>query len=133
MLLCVRFCCNIGQSQKKNYSLGCSAVVRIPLNLREHSSSLITRRVLLIDIIMRLTTRLLHACRITFFTRSNCSLCDNAKLVLSKVWDKQPFDYVEVPVMEAAHKKWQIYQFDTPVVCRIKPRHGYFTTNMLIQ
>lgn len=65
---------------------------------------------------MRPATRLLHACRITLFTRSNCSLCDNAKLVLSKVWHRRPFDYVEVPVMEPGHQKWQIYQFDTPVV-----------------
>lgn len=66
---------------------------------------------------MRPSTKLLHACRITFFTRSNCSLCDNAKLVLSRVWDQRHFNYVEVPVMEPQHQKWQIYQFDTPVVC----------------
>ncbi|TID21794.1 putative glutaredoxin domain-containing protein [Venturia nashicola] len=65
---------------------------------------------------MRPSSRFLHACRITFFTRSNCSLCHNAKLVLSKVWDQRPFDYVEVAVMEAQHQKWQMYQFDTPVI-----------------
>ncbi|QDS74647.1 hypothetical protein FKW77_009282 [Venturia effusa] len=65
---------------------------------------------------MRPTTRLLHTCRITFFTRANCSLCDSAKLVLSKVWDQRPFDYVEVPVMEPQHKKWRMYEFDTPVI-----------------
>lgn len=66
---------------------------------------------------MRQTIRLLHAHRITLFTRANCSLCDHAKAVLSKAWDKRPFDYTEIDVMAPGQKKWKdIYEFDTPVV-----------------
>ncbi|OCK80262.1 hypothetical protein K432DRAFT_298058 [Lepidopterella palustris CBS 459.81] len=57
-----------------------------------------------------------HACRITLFTRANCSLCDTAKRVLSHVWEKRPFEYTEVNVMEPGREKWKIYEFDTPVI-----------------
>ncbi|KAL2067394.1 hypothetical protein VTL71DRAFT_1819 [Oculimacula yallundae] len=58
-----------------------------------------------------------HACRITFFTRQNCSLCTNAKKTLSNVWDVRPFHYTEIDVMEAGAKKWRdLYEFDTPVI-----------------
>lgn len=57
------------------------------------------------------------ACRITLFTRSNCSLCSDAKQVLSNVWDKRPFEYDEINVMEQSQEKWKdMYEFDTPVV-----------------
>jgi hypothetical protein len=57
-----------------------------------------------------------HACRITLFTRSNCSLCTNAKQTLSAVWDARPFEYKEIDVMKAEEKKWRdLYEFDTPV------------------
>jgi hypothetical protein len=54
--------------------------------------------------------------RLTFFTRPQCSLCDDAKAVLSKVWDRRPFEYGEVNIAEPQHKKWKIYKFDIPVV-----------------
>ena len=55
------------------------------------------------------------ACRITLFTRQNCSLCDEAKQVLAKVWDKKPFEYDEIDVM--AMQQWKaLYEYDTPVV-----------------
>ena len=58
-----------------------------------------------------------QACRITLFTRPNCSLCTNAKDVLSTVWDKRPFTYKEIEVMKPDEKSWRdIYEFDTPVV-----------------
>lgn len=58
-----------------------------------------------------------HACRVTLFTRANCSLCDDAKLVLSDVWNKRPFDYTESDVMTAGQERWrELYEFDTPVV-----------------
>lgn len=57
--------------------------------------------------------------RLTFFTRQNCSLCTDAREVLSKVWDKRPFEYTEIDVMAAQQQKWKnLYEFDTPVVCR---------------
>lgn len=58
-----------------------------------------------------------HACRITLFTRANCSLCTDAKRVLSSVWDSRPFEYREIDVMKAEEKRWRdFYEFDTPVV-----------------
>ncbi|KAK4993961.1 hypothetical protein LTR66_001352 [Elasticomyces elasticus] len=58
-----------------------------------------------------------YACRITLFTRANCSLCSDAKQVLSKVWDKRPFEYTEIDVMQSKEEKWKhLYEFDTPVV-----------------
>ncbi|CAG8973983.1 hypothetical protein HYALB_00011561 [Hymenoscyphus albidus] len=64
------------------------------------------------------TTRLLqHACKITLFTRQNCSLCVNAKQTLSAVWDKRHFKYTEIDVMAPEGKKWKdLYEFDTPVI-----------------
>lgn len=63
------------------------------------------------------TTRLLQACRITLFTRANCSLCTNAKDTLFKVRDTRPFVYREIAVMEDGQKHWKdLYEFDTPVV-----------------
>ncbi|GAB7339044.1 hypothetical protein MBLNU457_5703t2 [Dothideomycetes sp. NU457] len=57
-----------------------------------------------------------YTVRLTLFTRKNCSLCDDAKKVLSNVWDRRPFEYDEIDVMEPPHEKWKgIYEFDTPV------------------
>ena len=62
-----------------------------------------------------------QACRITLFTRANCSLCINAKNTLSRVWDTRPFDYKEIDVMTQGAKNWRdIYEFDTPVVSLMK-------------
>ncbi|KAF2204870.1 hypothetical protein GQ43DRAFT_110481 [Delitschia confertaspora ATCC 74209] len=66
----------------------------------------------------RTTPRLLN-CRITFFTRANCSLCDNAKAVVQSVKDKhnRQFEYTEINVMEPGQEKWKsAYEFDTPVI-----------------
>ncbi|QSZ28941.1 hypothetical protein DSL72_003448 [Monilinia vaccinii-corymbosi] len=66
---------------------------------------------------MHPTTRLLQACRITFFTRANCSLCTNAKDTLFKVRETRPFVYQEIAVMEEGQKHWKdLYEFDTPVI-----------------
>lgn len=67
------------------------------------------------------TARLLqHACKITLFTRPGCSLCDDAKGVLSKVWDQKPFHYSEINVLEDQNQKWKaVYEFDTPVVRKL--------------
>ncbi|KAG9246314.1 glutaredoxin domain-containing protein [Calycina marina] len=63
----------------------------------------------------RLFTQL--PCRITFFTRSNCSLCINARQTLSNVWDTRPFFYKEIDVMTPEGKLWKdLYEFDTPVI-----------------
>lgn len=56
--------------------------------------------------------------RLTFFTRPNCGLCTEAKEVMSKVWDRRPFEFTEVNVMAPKQDKWKaLYEFDTPVVC----------------
>ncbi|KIW06756.1 uncharacterized protein PV09_02446 [Verruconis gallopava] len=66
---------------------------------------------------MKPSMRLLNTCRVTLFTRPNCSLCDDAKVVLSKVWDVRPFDYQEINVMAPGQEEWKnVYEFDTPVV-----------------
>ncbi|KAF2706775.1 hypothetical protein K504DRAFT_459195, partial [Pleomassaria siparia CBS 279.74] len=65
---------------------------------------------------IRATPRLL-ACRITFFTRTPCSLCDTAKTVVQNVKTKTPFEYTEIDVMEPGQEKWKgVYEFDTPVI-----------------
>ncbi|KAL1792200.1 hypothetical protein ACET3X_009951 [Alternaria dauci] len=64
----------------------------------------------------RATSRLL-ACRITFFTRTPCGLCDTAKAVVQNVRAQRPFEYEEINVMESGHEKWKsLYEFDTPVI-----------------
>lgn len=67
---------------------------------------------------MRNTLQLLQlSARITLFTRSNCSLCDSAKLVLRNVAEKRSFDLIEINVMDSNQKKWKdLYEYDTPVV-----------------
>ncbi len=36
---------------------------------------------------------------------------------MSKVWDRRPFEYDEINVMQSQHSKWKaLYEFDTPVV-----------------
>jgi hypothetical protein len=66
---------------------------------------------------MRPSSKLLQACRITLFTRSNCSLCTDAKRSLSAVWDTRPFVYREVDIMKPDQVGWRnLYEFDTPVV-----------------
>lgn len=68
------------------------------------------------------TRHLLLSTRITFFTRETCGLCNQAKHVLSDVWDKKPFAYTEVNVdlPKPESKQWRdIYDFDVPVVSLI--------------
>ncbi|KAG5947027.1 hypothetical protein E4U60_003450 [Claviceps pazoutovae] len=61
--------------------------------------------------------RLLQACRITLFTRDNCSLCTQAKGVLSNVWDQRPFAYKEVNLALPESNAWrELYDFDIPVI-----------------
>jgi glutaredoxin len=63
------------------------------------------------------SSRLLHACRITLFTREHCGLCVQAKAALSSVWDARPFDYREVDIVKPEAKAWRdLYDFDVPVV-----------------
>lgn len=71
---------------------------------------------------MKPTCRLIqHSARITLFTRANCSLCETAKDVLSKVQKNRIVEYNEVNVMESDQRKWrEVYEFDTPVVCDSK-------------
>jgi hypothetical protein len=67
----------------------------------------------------RVTSRLLD-CRITFFTRSPCGLCDTAKAVVQNVNKTRPLQYQEINVMEPGQERWkEVYEFDTPVVSRL--------------
>lgn len=70
------------------------------------------------NLTMRACTRLWQqTLRLTLFTRENCSLCVEAKSVLSNVWDKRAFAFDEINVMAAEQQKWKaVYEFDTPVV-----------------
>jgi hypothetical protein len=64
----------------------------------------------------RATSGLL-GCRITFFTRSPCGLCDTAKAVVQRVQATRPLAYQEINVMAPGQEKWKrLYEFDTPVV-----------------
>ncbi|KAH6650035.1 hypothetical protein F5144DRAFT_597520 [Chaetomium tenue] len=66
---------------------------------------------------MRVSSRLLQSCRITFFTRTGCGLCTQARSVLSDVWDKQSFAFKEVDIVKPEAKKWRdLYDFDVPVI-----------------
>jgi glutaredoxin len=68
---------------------------------------------------MRPSLRLLQqAARITFFSSPNCSLCDKAKAVVSRVKTRRDFEYQEINVRAAGQEQWMNkYAFDTPVVC----------------
>ena len=66
---------------------------------------------------MRATTRLLqYKSSITLFTRDNCSLCENAKLVLRAVGAQKSYRYEEIDVMSPGQEAWKVYELDTPVV-----------------
>lgn len=67
---------------------------------------------------MKPALRLLqHAHKIVLFSRANCSLCTDAKTVLSQVWERKPFEYEEIDVMSPGQQHWKdLYEFDTPVV-----------------
>lgn len=59
----------------------------------------------------------LFDCRITFFTRTPCGLCDAAKAIVQHVKATRPLDYHEINVMDPGQEKWKaVYEFDTPVV-----------------
>ncbi|KAF1982894.1 hypothetical protein K402DRAFT_339331 [Aulographum hederae CBS 113979] len=69
---------------------------------------------------MRPSIKLLQAtCRITLFTRPNCSLCTDAKSVLLNVQQKRSLQLDELHIMEPGPltKQWRdLYEFDTPVI-----------------
>ncbi|KAF1817102.1 putative glutaredoxin [Eremomyces bilateralis CBS 781.70] len=69
-----------------------------------------------------------HAARITLFSRASCSLCADAKQVLSRVWDRQPFEYQEIDVMK--DRKWAVYEFDVPVIHVESNQNGSKETSM---
>lgn len=69
-----------------------------------------------------------HTARLTLFTRANCSLCETAKAVISKVEKRREFQYVELDVMAPGQKQWKdLYEFDTPVV---RSPFDYMTTQL---
>lgn len=83
---------------------------------------------------MRATSILLQQCtRLTFFTRANCSLCTDAKGVLSKVWDRRPFEYDEIDVMAPQKEHWKnLYEFDTPVVRFARPNPFRLISGLMV-
>ena len=71
---------------------------------------------------MQVSNRLLQAAarvKLTLFTRPNCSLCQNAKLVVRDVSTVRHFEYNDVDVMKSS--AWKVYEFDVPVVGDIPP------------
>ncbi|KAG9199770.1 hypothetical protein G6514_007883 [Epicoccum nigrum] len=79
----------------------------------------------------RATPRLLE-CRITFFTRSPCGLCDSAKAVVQNVNKTRPLQYREINVMEPGQERWKdVYEFDTPVIHIDKASAPKTTTSSL--
>lgn len=69
--------------------------------------------------------RLLQACRITLFTRDNCSLCTTAKDVLSRVGSKRPFVFATVDLARPESRPWrELYDFDIPVVSFARQRRA---------
>ncbi|KAF4587836.1 glutaredoxin domain-containing protein [Ophiocordyceps camponoti-floridani] len=63
------------------------------------------------------TRRLLQGCRITFFTRVNCSLCEVAAEALSKVAVTRPFVCRRIDLAGEEGRPWrELYDFDVPVI-----------------
>ncbi|KAL2818311.1 hypothetical protein BJX63DRAFT_70508 [Aspergillus granulosus] len=63
------------------------------------------------------TPRLLHAARVTLFTRAGCGLCDTAKNTVAQLQKRRRFDYSEVDIMVPGNKEWRdVYEFDVPVL-----------------
>ncbi|KAF9889751.1 hypothetical protein FE257_007057 [Aspergillus nanangensis] len=61
--------------------------------------------------------RLSSAVRVTLFTRAGCGLCDTAKLNVTALHKRRPFDYAEVDIGLPAHQSWKdVYDFDVPVL-----------------
>ncbi|KAF2211469.1 hypothetical protein CERZMDRAFT_43334 [Cercospora zeae-maydis SCOH1-5] len=67
---------------------------------------------------MRAASRLLqHSLRLTLFTHDRCSLCVDAKGVMSRVWDRRHFEYREVDILADENARWnELYVHDIPVV-----------------
>ncbi|KAH8731117.1 hypothetical protein GQ44DRAFT_605538 [Phaeosphaeriaceae sp. PMI808] len=79
----------------------------------------------------RAPSRLL-SCRITFFTRTPCGLCDTAKAVVQNIKMQRPFAYDEINVMEPGQEQWKsVYEFDTPVIHIDKANAQETTTSSL--
>ena len=63
------------------------------------------------------TRSLLSAARVTLFTRVGCGLCDNAKLTVTQLNKRKPFNYSELNVDVPENKSWKdVYDFDVPVL-----------------
>lgn len=59
----------------------------------------------------------MYSARLTLFTKSDCGLCDTAKMRLQNVLKKRPLEYNEVDIMAKENKKWfDTYGFDVPVL-----------------
>ena len=62
-------------------------------------------------------TFLQRAARLVLFTRSNCSLCETAKSVVSAVRKRHDVNVAQVDIMARGNEQWKdVYEFDVPVV-----------------
>lgn len=73
-----------------------------------------------------------HSASVTLFTRPNCSLCENAKTVISSVSQSRSFEYTEVNVMCVGQESWKrLYEFDTPVVRILMAQLSHLSLTLL--
>ncbi|KAI4207120.1 MAG: hypothetical protein LQ349_009874, partial [Xanthoria aureola] len=75
-----------------------------------------------------------HSANVILFTRPNCSLCENAKVVIQSVSRLRSFEYREVNIMSHGQESWkQLYEFDTPVVHVQRVFHNYAKPNIMTE
>ncbi|CAG8485399.1 2868_t:CDS:2 [Paraglomus brasilianum] len=54
---------------------------------------------------------------LTLFTSKNCSLCEEAKIVLERVRHKIPFELEQKDIRAPGNEKWfEEYKYDIPVL-----------------
>ena len=55
--------------------------------------------------------------RVTFFTKSDCSLCRSALYVIERVRRSEPFELEQVDISAAGNEAWfAAYHHDIPVI-----------------
>lgn len=68
----------------------------------------------------------MYSARLTLFTKSDCGLCDTAKVRLAEVQKRRTVEYREVDIMDKANKEWlDCYAFDVPVLHVSRVFHTY--------
>lgn len=68
----------------------------------------------------------MYSARLTLFTKSECGLCDTAKLRLTEVLKRRTVEYREIDIMKQENKEWfDAYAFDVPVLHVNRVFHTY--------